>query len=156
MLDGTYKPGEDDPTIQMTLGKWRRGKQQNLVTGSLRDHTHDSVSALFSDIPELRIKSTVQAKGMDELAKYQLADVFDGKKILISRFSKLPKVLKRRLIRILCLEDYSPSLSAVDDTIEFILESEPGRELTISKLTFCKHSKDFVEIKPLRSKHRSV
>ena len=75
LLDGTYKPDEDDPTIQMTLGKWRRGKRQNLVKGSLKDHTHDSVSKLFSDIPELQIKSTVQARGMDELAKYHIGEI---------------------------------------------------------------------------------
>jgi len=75
LLDGTYKPGEDDPTMRMILGKWRRGKKQNLVTGFLGDHTHDSVSELFKGIPELRIKTTVQARGMDELAQYHIGEI---------------------------------------------------------------------------------
>jgi len=74
LLDRTYKPGEDDPTIQMTLGKWRRGKQQNLVTGSLRDHTHDSVSELL-DIPQLRTKTTTHSRGLEELAKYHIGEI---------------------------------------------------------------------------------
>ena len=75
LLDGTYKPGEDEPTIQMVLGKWRKGKQKNLVTGSLKDHSHDSVSALFSDIPELRAKTTTQHRGLEELAQYHIGEI---------------------------------------------------------------------------------
>jgi hypothetical protein len=75
LLDGTYKPGEDEPTIQMVLGKWRRGQQQGLVKGSLKDHTHDSVSALLSDIPELRAKTTTQHRGLEELAQYHIGEI---------------------------------------------------------------------------------
>jgi len=75
LLDGTYKPEEDEPTIQMVLGKWRKAKQKNLVTGSLKDHTHDSVSALFSDIPELRVKTTTQHRGLEELAEYHIGEI---------------------------------------------------------------------------------
>jgi len=74
LLDGTYKPGEDDLTMRMILGKWRKGKTQNLVTGFLGDHTHDSVSELFKGIPQLQIKTTV-ARGMDELSKYYIGEI---------------------------------------------------------------------------------
>ena len=74
-LDGTYKPGEDDPTIQMTLSKWRRGKQQGLVRGSLKDHSHSSVSALFRDIPELSKSSSKAVRAGEELDKYHIGQI---------------------------------------------------------------------------------
>ena len=75
LLDRTYKPGEDDPTIQMTLGKWRRGKQEGLVQGSLKDHSHSSVYALFRDIPQLSKSSSKAVRAGEELDKYHIGQI---------------------------------------------------------------------------------
>ncbi len=75
LLDRTYKPGEDDPTIQMTLSKWRRGKQEGLVQGSLKDHSHSSVYALFRDIPQLSKSSSKAVRAGEEIDKYHIGQI---------------------------------------------------------------------------------
>lgn len=74
LLDGVYKPGEDDPTIQATLGKWRKAKTSGLVGGKLSDHTHESISAVFEDIPQLNLqkRQTVALQGME---KYKIGSI---------------------------------------------------------------------------------
>ena len=80
LLSGTYKPGEDDPTIQATLGNWRkltketRGMQQGKT---LADHDHDSVSAIFrASSGETKSSKAKQSAG--DLAKYHIGTIDGG------------------------------------------------------------------------------
>ena len=79
LLNGTYKPGEDDPTIQATLGNWRkltretRGMHQGKT---LADHDHDSVSALFRESSG-QTKSSKAKKSAGDLAKYHIGTIDD-------------------------------------------------------------------------------
>jgi hypothetical protein len=80
LLSGTYKPGEDDPTIQATLGNWRkltketRGMHQGKT---LADHDHDSVSAIFrASSGETKSSKAKQSAG--DLAKYQIGTIDGG------------------------------------------------------------------------------
>ena len=80
LLSGTYKPGEDDPTIQATLGNWRkltketRGMHQGKT---LADHSHDSVSAIFrASSGETKSSKAKQSAG--DLAKYQIGTIDGG------------------------------------------------------------------------------
>jgi hypothetical protein len=80
LLSGTYKPGEDDPTIQATLGNWRkltketRGMHQGKT---LADHSHDSVSAILrASSGETKSSKAKQSAG--DLAKYQIGTIDGG------------------------------------------------------------------------------
>jgi HEAT repeat protein len=80
LLSGRYKPGEDDPTIQATLGNWRkltketRGMHQGKT---LADHDHDSVSAIFrASSGETKSSKAKQSAG--DLAKYQIGTIDGG------------------------------------------------------------------------------
>jgi hypothetical protein len=80
LLDGRYKPGEDDPTIQATLGNWRkltretRGMHQGKT---LADHDHDSVSAIFrASSGETKSSKAKQSAG--DLAKYHIGTIDGG------------------------------------------------------------------------------
>jgi len=74
LLDGVYKPGEDDATIKSTLGKWRRAKTEGLVGGKLSDHTHESISAIFNDIPQLNLQKR-QAQALGGMEKYRVGEI---------------------------------------------------------------------------------
>ena len=74
LLDGVYKPGEDDATIKSTLGKWRRAKTEGLVGGKLSDHTHDTISAIFNDIPQLNLQKR-QAQALGGMEKYRVGEI---------------------------------------------------------------------------------
>jgi len=126
----------------------------------IRHHIISELEQIFpqtqANIARFAQISSEESDFLDEIAKQRITEFFDGNKISISKFKLLPKVMMRRSIRLICLDDYSPSLSTIDDAIKFILESEPGKQLCVSKLTFSKVSKDYIEIKPLRDKHRSI
>lgn len=74
MLDGAYKPGEDDDTIKTTLGKWRKAKTEGLVGGKLSDHSHESVSAIFRDIPQLNLKKR-HSSALQGMEKYKVGTI---------------------------------------------------------------------------------
>ena len=74
LLDGIYKPGEDDESIKSTLGKWRKAKTEGLVGGKLSDHTHDSISAIFADIPQLNLQKR-QAQALAGMEKYRVGEI---------------------------------------------------------------------------------
>ena len=80
LLSGTYKPGEDDPTIQATLGNWRkltketRGMHQGKT---LADHSHDSVSAILR-ASSGETKSSKAKRSAGDLAKYHIGTIDGG------------------------------------------------------------------------------
>jgi hypothetical protein len=80
LLDGRYKPGEDDFTIQAVLGNWRkltketRGMHQGKT---LADHDHDSVSAIFR-ASSGEIKSSKAKISAGDLAKYHIGTIDGG------------------------------------------------------------------------------
>ena len=80
LLSGTYKPGEDDPTIQATLGNWRKltKETRGVHNGkTLADHSHDTVSALFrASSGETKSSKAKQSAG--DLAKYQIGTIDGG------------------------------------------------------------------------------
>jgi hypothetical protein len=80
LLDGTYKPGEDDPTIQATLGNWRKltRETRGVHEGkTLADHDHDSVSAIFR-ASSGEIKSSKAKQSAGDLAKYHIGTIDGG------------------------------------------------------------------------------
>lgn len=74
LLNGSYRPEEDDATIQSVLGKWRKAKTQGLVGGKLSDHTHESISAAFRDIPQLNMQKR-QATALHGMEKYKIGAI---------------------------------------------------------------------------------
>lgn len=74
LLDRAYNPGEDDETIKTTLGKWRKAKTQGLVGGKLSDHSHESISAVFRDIPQLNLQKR-QATAFSGMEKYKIGQI---------------------------------------------------------------------------------
>ncbi len=80
LLDGRYKPGEDDPTIQATLGNWRKltRETRGVHDGkTLADHDHDSVSAIFrASSGETKSSKAKQSAG--DLAKYHIGTIDGG------------------------------------------------------------------------------
>ena len=80
LLSGTYKPGEDDPTIQATLGNWRKltKETRGVHNGkTLADHDHDSVSTLFR-ASSGEIKSSKAKQSAGDLAKYHIGAIDGG------------------------------------------------------------------------------
>ena len=80
LLDGTYKPGEDDPTIQATLGNWRKltKETRGVHNGkTLADHSHDSVSAILRAASG-ETKSTKAKQSAGDLAKYHIGTIDGG------------------------------------------------------------------------------
>lgn len=74
LLNGSYRPEEDDATIQSVLGKWRKAKTQGLVGGKLSDHTHESISAVFRDIPQLNMQKR-QSQALQGMEKYKIGSI---------------------------------------------------------------------------------
>jgi hypothetical protein len=80
LLSGTYKPGEDDPTIQATLGNWRKltKETRGVHNGkTLADHSHDSVSAIFR-ASSGETKSAKAKISAGDLAKYHIGTIDGG------------------------------------------------------------------------------
>ena len=80
LLDGRYKPGEDDPTIQATLGNWRKltKETRGVHNGkTLADHDHDSVSAIFR-ASSGETKSAKAKISAGDLAKYHIGTIDGG------------------------------------------------------------------------------
>ena len=80
LLSGTYKPGEDDPTIQATLGNWRKltKETRGVHNGkTLADHDHDSVSAILR-ASSGETKSAKAKISAGDLAKYQIGTIDGG------------------------------------------------------------------------------
>jgi hypothetical protein len=80
LLDGRYKPGEDDPTIQAVLGNWRKltRETRGVHEGkTLADHDHDSVSAIFR-ASSGQTKSAKAKISAGDLAKYHIGTIDGG------------------------------------------------------------------------------
>lgn len=80
LLDGRYKPGEDDPTIQAVLGNWRKLTRETSGVHegmTLADHDHDSVSAIFRAYSG-QTKSAKAKISAGDLAKYHIGTIDGG------------------------------------------------------------------------------
>lgn len=100
-----------------------------------------------------RLSSIIEeeSKFLNELAKKDLekyvTEAVDGRILSITLFAKLHFVLQRRILLLLCEDEYL-SLSHLDDLIKFILYSEPNKKAHLGVKTFVKVDKHRLQIMP--------
>lgn len=83
---------------------------------------------------------------LDEIAKIRKEEVFVGNQIFVDRFFRLPRALKRRIVRMILTDGNPPSLSFCDDAINFIENSESGKLITFENVCLSKVSKNIVNV----------
>lgn len=92
-----------------------------------------------------------ESEFLNELAKQGMEEcvmeAVQGKMLSIPIFNKLHFVLKRRILLLLCEDEYL-SLSHLDDLIKFILHSEPNKKAHLGVKTFVKVDKHRLQILP--------
>lgn len=92
-----------------------------------------------------------ESEFLNELAKESMErciiEAVEGRMLSIPVFAKLHFVLQRRLLLLLCQDEYL-SLSHLDDLIKFILHSEPNKRACLGVKTFVKVDKHRLQILP--------
>lgn len=83
---------------------------------------------------------------LDEIAKACKNEVLNNNHIDVTKFSKLSKSLKRRIIRMILTGENPPSLSLCDDAISFIEDSQTGRLIMFENINLEKVSKNIVNV----------
>lgn len=100
-----------------------------------------------------RLSSIIEEESefLNELAKEGIekcvTNAVEGRMLSVVHFSKLHFVLQRRVLLLLCNDEYL-SLNHLDDLIKFILHSEPNKKAYLGVKTFVKVNKHRLQILP--------
>lgn len=100
-----------------------------------------------------RLSSIIEEESefLNQMAKESIekcvTSAVEGRMLSIVYFSKLHFVIQRRMLLLLCNDEYI-SLSHLDDLIKFILHSEPNKKALLGVKTFVKLDKHRLQILP--------